>query len=179
MKLIEGLKEVKRLNKKLDDLRMKVNKHCAHSSLKEPEYGDKQRDKVREWIQSYHDTVQRILDLRVAIQRTNLETEVTIELEDKQVTKTIAAWIHRRRDLANRDADLYRVLNDDHVETGTMHAGRGRNPRSEDDLIEVTSITYYDPELRDRKLSAYSDEPSLIDAKLEIVNAVTDIIGID
>lgn len=174
MKLIEGLKELKRLDKKLNDLRDKVSTHCSHSSLKDPEYGDTQKQKVDEWVQSYHDTVQRMLEIRTAIQRTNLQTEVTIELGEKQVTKSIAEWIYRRRELAHRDQQLYRVMNDNGVQQGRIRIGN-----SDNDFKEVTVKRYYDPEHRDKMLALYSDEPSLIDAKLEIVNAVTDIVGID
>lgn len=174
MKLIEGLKEIKRLNEKLDDLLDKVSKNCAHSSIEKPEYGDKQRQKIDEWMQSYHDTVKRILALRTAIQTTNLATEVTIELGGKQVTKTIAEWIHRRRDLAHQDFRLYTVLNSKGVKTGRMPA-----THKDGEPIEVTAVTYYDPVYRDAMREHYHNEPSLIDAKLEIVNAVTDVLGME
>lgn len=181
MKLIEGLKEIERLKKKLDDLRNKVGEHCAHSSLKQPEYGNDQQKMVDKWIQSYHDTVQRILDLRIAIAQTNLNTDVTIELGGKQVTKSIAEWIHRRRELANLDANLYRTLNDKHVNVGkirTVNPSMGAMQTDDNDEVDVTSVRYYDPEVRDTKLELYDSEPSIIDGKLEIVNAVTDIEGI-
>jgi len=170
MKIIEALKHLKRLKIKADDLKEKVNRHCAHSSIEQAEYGDKQREKIREWIDSYHDTVKEILRLRVAIQKTNIQTPVSIEIHGKGVTRTIAEWIHRRRDLAAMDLDLWKKVNDNHVQTGAL-----KPSRQDGDPIEVKSIKYYDPEIRDKKISEYREEPSIIDATLEIVNATTDI----
>lgn len=171
MKLIEALKALKRLNVKLDDLKTKIKTHCAHSSIEQPEYGGEQRQRVQEWIDSYHDTCKEILRLRVAIQRTNLSTPVTIEIGDNKITRSIAEWIHRRRDLAKSEADMWKVLNDRHVRQGQVPSDR-----PDGKVIEIKSVVYYDPMMRDRKVSEYTDEPSLIDAQLEITNAVTDLI---
>ena len=35
---------------------------------------------------------------------------------------------------------------------------------------------FFDPKERDDKITEYTEEPSLIDGRLEVVNAVTDLI---
>src|SRR5882672_7662203 len=99
MKLIQAMKKLKDLNAKAEDLRKKVSQNCADLSIETPMYKD-QATTVEGWIQAHGDILKEILSLRVAIQRTNLSTPVTVELDGKQVTKSIAEWIHRRRDLA-------------------------------------------------------------------------------
>jgi hypothetical protein len=169
MKIIEGLKQIKDLQRKAEDLTTLVKRHCAISSLETPEYGTDQHKKVSGWIQAHSDIIKEILRLRVAIQRTNLETEVTIELAGKSVKKTIAEWIHRRRDLATLELSMWNCLTDRGIKEGL-----GQGPAG--DPIKIEIKRFYDPEERDNKRDLYSSEPTLIDAKLEIVNAVTDLI---
>jgi len=168
MKIIEALKQIKELQKKADDLRGKIAKHSAYLNVENPVYPD-QKKQVAEWIQAHSDILKEILRLRVAIQRTNLETPVTITLGDKDVTKSIAEWIHRRRDLANEEAIMWQQLTDRNLKEGTMK-------QSTEQLVEVKIVRCYDPSQRDEKVYLYSSEPTTVDAKLEIVNAVTDLI---
>jgi hypothetical protein len=168
MKIIEALKETKELQRKAEDLRKKVAQHSAHLNYETPVYPD-QKKQVREWIQAHSDIVKKILELRIAIQRTNLVTPVTIEVGGKAVTKTIAEWIHRRRDLADEELAMWKSLTDKNLKEGTAK-------QSNEQTIEVKIVRCYDPEERDNKMDIYSSEPTTVDAKLEIVNAVTDLI---
>lgn len=169
MKLIEAMKKCKDLARKAEDLRGKVSVHCAHMSFETPTYGDKQRDQVREWLQSHSDICKEILRLRVAIQRTNLQTPVKIDLGGVSVEKSIAEWIHRRRDLANMDKEAWAKLTDRGLKEGV-----GKNTLGES--FEARIVRNFDPSERDKKLELYRSEPSTIDATLEVVNAVTDLI---
>ena len=168
MKIIEALKQVKDLQRKADDLRTLVKDHCAISSLETEKYPDQKRQ-VSEWIQAHSDILKEILRLRIAIQKTNLAHEVTIGLGGKQVTKTIAEWIHRRRDLANKELSMWDILGDRGVKEGI-----GTGPTG--DKIEIKINRFYDPVERDNKKDLFGSEPSIVDSKLEVVNAVTDLI---
>lgn len=168
MKIIEALKQVKDLQRKAQDLRDKVQKNCALANFETPPYSD-QKKQVAEWIQAHSDVLKEILRLRVAIQRTNLAVSVTIEIGGKQVTKTIAEWVHRRRDLASEELKMWQGLSDRGIKEGI-----GKGPAG--DALEIKVVRFYDPAERDGKLDLFSNEPSLVDGKLEIVNAVTDII---
>lgn len=168
MVLIEALKQINDLNRKADDLRKKVAKHCAITSLQKSTY-ENQRSTIDGWIQAYKDILKEILNLRLAIQRTNLDTKVVIELGGKQVTKSIAGWIHRRRDLAQREQEIYDALTDRGIIEGTTQVQGG-------DRIEIEIVRFFDPKTRDEKRELYAGERSIIDGKLEIVNATTDLI---
>lgn len=168
MKIIEALKQTKELQRKAEDLRHLVKDHCAISSLESQKYPN-QTKQVSEWIQAHSDVLKEILRLRVAIQRTNLQTEVAIELGGKSVTKTIAEWIHRRRDLAQGELSMWDMLTDRNV-----HEGMAKGPSG--DPVEIRVQRFYDPVEKDHKRDLYSSEPSIVDSKMEVVNAVTDLI---
>lgn len=168
MKLIEALKQIKVEQKKAGDLRQLVRDNCAISSLETPKYVEQDK-KIKGWIQAHSDILKEIERLRTAIQRTNLATKVTIELDGKKITKTIAEWIHRRRDLATEECTMWNMLTDRRIVEGPVKGPAG-------DVINIAIIRYYEPEKRDKMRELFSNEPTLIDAKLEIVNAVTDLI---
>ena len=175
MKIIEALKKIKDLRRKADDLKDKIGKHCADLDCETAVYPD-QRRQVSEWLQAHSDIVKEILNLRYAIQKTNVLTQVTIQFGDKHVSKSIAEWIHRRKDLAKLEEECWR---------GLSESGPGRNlkeyytnkltPNSPE--IKVNRRLYFDPVERDNKVELYRSEPSLIDSVLEITNAITDLIS--
>jgi|SRR6185437_3104752 len=169
MKLIQAMKKLKDLKAKADDLKEKVAKHCADLTIETAPYPD-QRRQVSEWIQAHHDVVKEILRLRVAVQRTNLATQVPIEIEGKHVTKSIAEWVHRRRDLAQLEMTMWAALGDRNLREQNLQTGPGMP------VTEVRIRRYFDPVERDRMLAAYRSEPSVIDGALEIANATTDLI---
>lgn len=175
MKIIEGMKEIKRLQEKLADLVVKIGKHAADLDYETPVYSD-QGAQIKEWVQGHVDTTQRIADLRVAIATTNLATNVTIELDGRQVTKCIAEWIHWRRDLAKLNLTMYSNLQDRNAQGQPLREGQIQ--QSGGNVVVVKLRRYYDPAERDKKMALYKNEPSIIDAQMEIVNAVTDLIGI-
>lgn len=168
MKIIQAMKQVKDLNRKADDLLAKIKQHSADLDFETPLY-PKQAEVVSGWVQAHGDIVKEIERLRLAIQLTNLQTPVTIELGGKQITKPIAAWIHRRRDLAKMQETAWRGLTDRNLKEGSVK-------NSQDVVIEVKIRRYYDPTQRDNMIELYRSEPSTIDATLEVVNAVTDLI---
>lgn len=174
MKIIEGLKKVKDLQKKAEDLRVLVRDNCVRSSLETDKYPE-QTKKVSGWIQSHSDLLKEILHLKIAIQRTNLETEVTIELGEKVVIKSIAEWIHRRGNvrgregLSNLELSMWEKLGDRGIQEGYATSPSG-------DKMEVKIIRFFDPAERDKRRLDLQSEPITIDSKLEVVNAVTDLI---
>lgn len=169
MKLIEALKQIKDLSRKHDDIVAKIRTHAAISSIETKVYPDQQA-RVTEWLQSQSDILKEILRLRLAIQATNLATMVEIELGGFAVNQSIAAWIHRRRDLANEEREAWEALTDCNIKEGTA-----QGPSGAEILIKI--VRFYDPARRDAMRERFRAEPSKIDATLEVVNAVTDLIG--
>lgn len=171
MKLIEAMKQNKELLKKAEDLRSKVKMHCVDLDFETPLYPDQKRQ-ISEWIQAHSDVLKESLRLRTAIQRTNLATKVTIELDGKQVEKTIAEWIHRRRDLANAELLMWGCLTDKGLKEG--QALPSTTPGAQPTPVKIRR--YYDPVERDHKVELYRTEPGIIDRTLEVVNATTELL---
>jgi hypothetical protein len=168
MKLIEALKKIKDLQRKADDIRELVKQHCAISTLETPTF-ENQYEKVNGWIQSHSDLLKEILRLRVCIQRTNLDTQVTIEFENGKATKSIAEWIHRRRDLAGEELKMWAGLSDRGIREGDTQGPGGT-------IVNIKIVRYYDPDRTFEMRSSLKSEPMTIDSTLEVTNAVTDLI---
>ncbi len=169
MKIIEAMKKIKELQIKAHDLRKKVHTYCADHDHETAVYGKDQAEKIKEWIQGHSDVVKEILRLRIAIQKTNLQTDVTMLLGEKPVEKTIAEWIHRRRDLAKEEHGMWDGIGDRQLKEGRVQTSTG-------ELNEVKIRRYYDANVRDKNIELYRTEPTTIDATLEVTNAITDII---
>lgn len=169
-KLIEAMKLIKELQVKREDLVAKVKQHCSDLDFETPLYAEPKKQ-VAEWIQSHSDVCKEILRLRTAVQKTNVATKVTIELGGKSVVKSIAEWIHRRRDLAGFELAMWSALGDRNLREGAMPSSQpGGQPR------EVKIRRYFDPLERDKNIELYRSEPSIIDRTLEVSNAVTDLV---
>lgn len=168
MKIIEAMKRVKSNKEKIGDLQQKIAVTCANLSVETPVYPDT-KAKINEWSQGCDDLTQENIRLLTAIQRTNLATNVTIELDGKQVTKNIAEWVWRRREYAGIDLVTWSKMTDRNLKEGQINQSTGQP-------LMVTIVRHYDPEKRDQMIAMYRDEPHKIDAALEVINATTDLI---
>ena len=169
MKLIEAMKRVKQNKEKITDLQKKVADHCANLSHETPVYGSETKTKVTEWLQACTDLSQENVRLLLAIQRTNLVTPVMLTIDGATVTKMIAAWVWRRREYAAMDLKTWQQLTDRGLKEGVAQTSTGQP-------FELKITRHYDPVMRDTKVSVYKSEPHEIDAALEIVNAMTDLL---
>jgi len=89
MKIIEAMKRIKDNQRKLDDIIQKVKIHCADMDYETAVYPD-QKGQISSWIQMYEDIVREIEKLQFSLQKTNVETMVTINLEGNDITKSVS-----------------------------------------------------------------------------------------
>lgn len=170
MKLVEAMKRVKQNKEKILDLQKKIAMHCANLSHETPLYGAVETpQRIREWIQTCTDITKENVRLLIAIQRTNIVTNVTITLGGEAVTKCIAEWVWRRREYAALDLATWLNLTDRGLKEGHMQT-------STTQPFEIKIVRHFDPMLRDAAVAMYKSEPHEIDASLEIINAVTDVV---
>ena len=169
MKIIEAMKRVKANKEKIADLQAKIGQFCANLDFETPTYGTETQSKISEWLQSCSDVTQENVRLLCAIQRTNIATPVSITLGEKVVTKTIAEWVWRRREYAALDLKTWRQLTD-----RNLKEGMGQN--SSGTPVQVKLVRHFDPVRRDKMTAMFNAEPHEIDAALEVVNAVTDLV---
>lgn len=170
MKIIEAMKRVKANKEKIVDLQQRVANYCANLSFETPLYGAETSARITEWLQSCDDLSKDNAQLLVAIQRTNLATMVPITLGDNTITKSIAEWIWRRREYAAIDLATWQKLGDRSLREGMTQSSTGEK-------MEVKIVRHFDPEQRDKKIAMYKSEPHEIDAALEVVNAVTELVA--
>jgi hypothetical protein len=171
MKIIEGMKLIKELQIKAEDLRGKVKQYCADLDFETPMYPDQKRQ-ISEWIQSHSDILKEVLGLRLNIQRTNISTPVEMEIGGKRISKTIAEWIHRRRDLATAELLMWQGLTDKNLKEGQFLPATSPGVMP----TPVKIRRYYDPSERDQKTEIFRAEPGIIDRTLEVVNATTEML---
>src|SRR5258706_14668211 len=117
MKLIEAMKELKAPVVKSEELRKKTAQYSAKASFETNTYTD-QAGQIKEWLQGNHDTVKRMAHLQTSIQRTNLQTQVEIELGGIKVQHCIAEWVVRRRSLAGMEMQAWQGLTDSGLKEG-------------------------------------------------------------
>ena len=165
MKIIQAMKLIKTLLGECQEIRVQIAQYCAYPNLEDPVYND-QSEQIDRWLQAHKDKLQKVLELRIGIQRANLATMVSINGTER----CIAAWRHRRRDLAELERQGWGQLSDRGIREGSM-----KNSQTQENVM-VKIVRCYDPEKRDKMKSALAHEASIIDSELEVVNAVTDIV---
>ena len=171
MKIIEAMKRVKANKEKIADLQKQIGQFCANLNFEAPTYGTETANKIAEWLQSCDDISRQSAKLLVSIQRTNLATAVTITLGDNNITKSIAEWVWRRREYATIDLKTWSMLTDRGLKEGVGNNSSGTP-------VDIKIARHYDPVKRDKMVAMYKSEPHEIDAALEVINAVTDLIEV-
>lgn len=176
MKLIEAIKSQKTTLRKMEDLRKKISTHCADLDCMQPTYGnaEEQKKKITGWLQSHHDLALSLTDLKKAIQTTNLATNITIKIGDNEVTRCIAEWVIRRREIVDLEIQAYSALTDRSLsEKGLRTMG---NIEEQKKLSSARVRFYFDATKRDEQIDLLKEEKDSIDKNLEIINATTELI---
>lgn len=168
MKLIEAMKNVKSILRKMEDIRGKVQKYCADLDIQSPTYSD-QRGQIAQWLQSHHDLAIELTVLKKNIQRTNLYSDVTIYIGDKGVTRSIAEWVIRRREIVDLEVQCWAGLSNRGLSDVQLRTGSG-------DTTPAKVRLYFDAKERDANVELFKSEKESIDKALEIANATTSLI---
>jgi len=80
MKIIEALKELKLIIKKIEKNADNITQYSSLVSTERPVFGSEtdQKNEVSSLIQANKDLMVRYIDLKIRIDRTNMETKVTM-----------------------------------------------------------------------------------------------------
>ena len=168
MKIIEGLKKLKLVEKKIDDNIRKIEQYSSTVSTERPFFGDEkhQEKEVDSLIQANKDLVTEYLKLKRQIEQTNLA--ITAEFDG--VTYSLSDLLVLKRRLGNK-------LIATHMALSTKYAdNRLRQAPPEIDGKKAQVIRLYDENKKNEQLSKLMEFTSNIDAFLEVKNAVTDMI---
>ncbi len=168
MKLIEALKQLKYLMKKAEDYRRNASQYSADMEFDQPPFPD-MKMKVAEYMQGHSDLIREINHLRYRLQKTNVLTQVTLQLHGKAVTKSIYEWIQRRKELADLELKAWQGLTDKGLTDRLYQQTNGAS-------APMKMRRYYDPVEKERRVAELKLEPVLIDSALEIANCQYDLV---
>lgn len=183
MKLIEAMKNLKTIEKRIEKNCTLIREYCALISSETLQFGteEKQRQEVQSFIQANLDLEKEYLRLKIAIDTTNLNTSVT--LKDKSYTIAELVVIKGRKTpdgrklsgIADFRAKTYHSL------SGQPAAQRISNVyRAGIDAQNPPKVVlFYDEAEKNKAISDWDEFVSAIDGKLEVVNAETELQGYD
>lgn len=173
MKLIEALKNLKTIEKRIEKNCTLIAEYCAYVSVETPvfETQEKQIEHVAGLVQSNTDLATEYLHLKSAIEQTNISTLVTIGERTHSISELIAI----RRVSGKFITNTYNALN---PRTATTRLQQVFNRAGGIDVSNPPKVVpAYKEEDKLRKTRDWEDFVSAIDGKLEVVNAETELLN--
>lgn len=168
MKIIEALKDLKLIEKKIISNQQRINLLSSLLSNEKPLVwvSDKEQTaEVMSILQSIFDLEQDYLALKLQIENTNNATDVVINGQTKKITEWLTVL---------RKTQQF-VLNTTHlVSTNRAQALLAKLPAGNKEWIDI--IPCFDEKKVTALFDKYRTTVDSISAKLEVVNATTDII---
>lgn len=167
MKIIEGMKKLRLLEKKIEQNCERIRTYASACSTDKLPYDteDRQRKEVQSLIQSSKDMMEEYLRLKAAIDHTNLTVTVSLQGEER----TIHEWLWIKRKLGNMMHRTYSSLTED-IGRSRVHDA----PTIGDERPQV--IRLYDEEDKVKALDKWQSIVHEIDPRLEVINATTEIM---
>lgn len=164
MKIVEAMKELKLIEKKMNKNNNSIQKYSSQPSNERPYFQDEnsQRKEIKNLVQSNIDLLNNYLELKKSIENTNLQTEV--EFDGRKYT--ISELLVLKRKLSKTMVETFESMNDQNARHNMM--------RVTDNTIKIER--FYDERERNEGLRKWQDFYDNIDSRLEVVNATTDII---
>jgi len=167
MKLIEGMKHLKVLEKRIDRTAGNIQQYSSALSNEKLPFGseDEQKAKIASLVQSGKDLATEWLTLKRDIEYTN--TMIMVEITGREYA--ISQLLQIRRMMGGKVASLYKAMNDSDAENrfGRRYAAGG----------DITIIKLYDEEEKMKDTESWLAFCDAIDSKLEVINATTDVIA--
>jgi hypothetical protein len=170
MKIIEGMKRLGVIEKRMDSHRSTITEYSSKLSTEIPRFKTKeaQAREVASLVQSNNDLCAEYLRIKRSIEYTNLK--VSVELQGKSYS--ISDLLVIKRKLSAMMVSTYRALND------SMAQNRLRNtPRFEGESPKVEIL--YDERTKLENIRKWQDLEDAIDSRLEVINATTDLIEME
>jgi len=168
MKLIEGMKTLKVIEKRMQHNAERINQYAAIVSTERPIFGTEaeQRKQLESLIQANNDLAKEYLSIKKRVDMTNLKTEVTI---GKDVF-TIADLLQIQRNVAKLMRMTFNALNDRLAEqrlASMRQQSTEKTPRVE---------RMYDESRKYEGLQYWQGLEDEIETRLEVINATTELI---
>jgi len=173
----EAMVELKLIMKKIETKMANIKRYSSKAKMIEDEKKD-QEEYVKEHLQSAEDLIQRYTKIKLAIQKSNLET--SFEFQNK--TYSVAEAILFKQGLLDLYEKLWDSLSDS---TGKSQINEylrkfGMGTMSEEALakIELVPYLFYDEKMKEKKLEELLELRSYLDRLIDKSNHNT-IINVD
>ena len=170
MKIIEGMKRLRVIEKRMESQQRAITEYSSKLSTEMPRFQTKedQAKEVASLIQSNNDLCAEYLKTKRSIEYTNLK--VTVELQGKSYC--ISDLLVIKRKLSKMMVATYRSLNDCMAQSRLRSAPKfdGETPK-----VEVL----YDEREKLENIRKWQDLEDAIDSRLEVVNATTDLVDME
>jgi len=174
MALIEGMKKLKVLEKRIDRNTERILMYSSAPSNEKPTFGDEkeQRKQVQELIQSNKDLLTEYLHLKQRVDMTNLATRVTIGKREFKLIDLLVL----RRGLAKKMEKTYHALSTDYADKRL--AQMQRNIALQAGEKPPHALRFYDENEKFANLQEWQGLQDEIETRLEVINAVTSLVEI-
>jgi hypothetical protein len=170
MKLIEGMKHLRVIEKKMAHNAQRINEYAAIVSSERPIFGTEaqQRKEVEALIQANTDLAQDYLNLKKRVDLTNIQTRVTIGKQEYsisdllQIKRLVGKWMR----------NTYGALNDKLAEQ-RMAAMRVQL-QSAEKAPRIERM--YDENKKYEGMQFWQGLEDEIETRIEVINATTELI---
>jgi hypothetical protein len=170
MMIIEGMKRLRVIKKRMANNIESVNKYAAIVSNERPMFGseDEQKKEVKQIIQSNLDLLKEYLKLKKRIERTNLQTVVEIG----GVNYTISDLLILKRELVQLVVQTYDALNTNQAQMKLNALSRQHHVAGQQgESLRIDHM--FDEKEKNKELRKWQDLYDNIDSRLEVINATT------
>jgi hypothetical protein len=170
VKIIEAMKRLKVILKRIQDNTQQIGVYSSILSTEKPAFESEteQKKKVSGLVQANTDLMEEYLRLKRAIEATNLK--VTVEIAGR--SWVISDLLVIKRVLAQPMVNTYNAMS---TASADQRAMQGFGKTAEGAMPQA--IRMYDETARLKGISEWQEIYSAIDARLEVVNATTDLVS--
>lgn len=168
MTIVEGLKELKLIKKKIQKNRELIEKYSSQPSNEKPYFNTEKEQclEIEKILQSSEDLVKNYLELHRRITETNLK--VNVEFNGKSYS--INSLIQIRHTLGMLIINTYQSLNDSNYRSTVSQYYKTSQSS------EISLVRFYDEKKKQNKIRDWEDFYNSIDSRLETINATTNLV---
>jgi hypothetical protein len=168
MKIIEALKKLKVIEKRMEKNRTQITQYASMVSIERPVFNteENQKKEVASLIQSNNDLLKEYLELKGKVEKTNF----TFKVEMGGIQYSISDLLIIKRKLAKVMMATYEALNNSAGQSRLRNVSIGAGERS------PQVVLFYDEKDKIAGLDRWQDLYNNIDSRLEVINATTDLV---
>lgn len=173
MKLIEALKNLKTIEKRIEKNSQQISEYAAYVSTEQPafETEERQRQEVTSLVQGNLDLTKEYLRLKTAIEFTNFNTKVSIGQRENTISELIAI----RRTSGKFVTMTHNALQPTKAIQRLQQVYQRQNGVNPMEPAKI--IPLYSEADKNKAIREWDEFFSSIDGKLEVVNAETDLLN--